>query len=504
VDHCHDAVFIADATGKIEFVNAAFEALTGYSAEEAREGGLPVFLEGTSPANACENLLGEVLEKGFYRGPAFAVCKDRRRILLDLAMTVVRDYRMRTASVVCTGRDITDESELQAELRDARRMDTIGTVASGVVHDFNNLLMVIRAYAELGLQAIYCDHPLRRNLQEILSAAQRASELTRQLLASGRQAPGLHAVNLNSVVESACRLLARVLGEDVELRVSFGDGVGCINADPGQIEQMLLNLAVNARDAMPAGGTLSIETKPVSAARTGASGPGCADFAQHVLLEVADTGEGIPAQDVPKIFRPFYTTKVEGKGNGLGLAMVERTVKQSGGSIAVESEPSKGTTFRLYFPVIGHVREKSGTLATTECCFPRGSETVLVVEDDDKVRECNSDFLSSLGYRVLVAANGEEAIALAAQNPKEIDIMISDVIMPRLNGTKLASAMADSQPNMKVLLVSGHAHDVLRQKGLGAEVQVLQKPYSFGLLAERIRKELGPASRAHAAVAGAG
>jgi two-component system cell cycle sensor histidine kinase/response regulator CckA len=419
-------------------------------------------------------------------------------------MTVVRDYRMRTASVVCTGRDITDASELHAELRDARRMDTIGTVASGVVHDFNNLLMVISAYAELGLQTIYCDHPLRRNLQEILSAPQRASELTRELLASGRsQAPGLHAVNLNSVVESACRLLARVLGEDVELRVSWGDGIGCINADPGQIERMLLNLAVNARDAMPAGGTLSIETKAVSAARTGASEPGCADFAQHVLLEVTDTRDGIPAQDIPKIFRPFYTTKVEGKGNGLGLAMVERTVKQSGGSITVESEPSKGTTFRLYFPVIAHMREKPVTLATTECCSPRGSETVLVVEDDDKVRECSSDFLSSLGYRVLAAANGEEAIALAAQNPKEIDIMISDVVMPRLNGTKLASAMADSQPNMKVLLVSAHAHDVLRQKGLGVEVQVLQKPYSFGLLAERIRKELDPASRAHAA-AGAG
>jgi len=420
-------------------------------------------------------------------------------------MTVVRDYGMQTASVVCTGRDISDESELQAELRDARRMDTIGTVASGVAHDFNNLLMVISAYAELGLEAMYCDHPLRRNLQEILSAAQRAAELVKQLLASGRsQLPSLHAVSLNSIVDGVCCLLPRVLGEDVELHVSLGEGVGCINADPGQIERALLNLAVNARDAMPGGRILSVRTEVLGTGSNSVPEQGLLNFTPSALLEVADTGEGIPAEEIPKIFRPFYTTKNKGKGDGLGLAMVERMVKESGGLISVESEPGKGATFRMYFPMVDHVLEKSGNLEASKRPFPHGSETVLVVEDDDAVRECSADFLSSLGYRVLAAANGEEAIALAAQNRKKIDLMISDVVMPRFNGTKLASALAGSQPDMKVLFISGHAEGVLRQKGVGAEAQVLQKPVSLGLLAERIRNAVEPPSRAYAAASGAG
>jgi len=216
VDHCHDAIFITDSAGKIEFVNAAFEVLTGHTAQEAKVGGLDLMInsnpdsknEGYSLANSGKSLLVEVLEKGIYHRTTRAVRKDGRGIELDLAMTLVRDYRTRMASVVCTARDITDESEIQAELRDARRMDPIETVASGVAHDFNNLLMVISAYAELGLQTLHCDHPLRRNLQEILSASQRAADLTRQLLASVRgQMPGLHSVNLNSVVEDTCRLL---------------------------------------------------------------------------------------------------------------------------------------------------------------------------------------------------------------------------------------------------------------------------------------------------------
>jgi two-component system, cell cycle sensor histidine kinase and response regulator CckA len=243
VDHCHDAVFITDSTGKIEFVNAAFEVLIGYSTAEVMEGGLRLIMErsgesirdGEPLADPSRVLLEEVLRKGSYRGRMRAARKGGRSIELDIAMTLVRDHRTRTASVVCTGRDITDESELQVELRDARRMDTIATAASGFAHDLNNLLMVINAYAELGLQTLYCDHPLRRNLQEILSAAQRAADLTRQLPASGGgRLPGLQAVNLNSIVQDSCRLLPRVLGEDVDVRISLREDVGCIRADPAR------------------------------------------------------------------------------------------------------------------------------------------------------------------------------------------------------------------------------------------------------------------------------
>ncbi len=358
VDHCHDAVSIADSAGKIEFVNAAFEGLTGYSAQEAMDGGLGRVINGDSEgdrlSDSGNNILEEVLEKGFYRGTILIVREDGRRIQVDLAMTVVRDYRTRAASVVCTGRDITDESELQAEVQDARRMDAIGTVASGVTHDFNNLLMVISAYAELGLQTLYCDHPLRRNLEEILGAVRRATELTRQLLASGRgQLPGLHSVDLNSLVEDNCRLLRRVVGEDVELQVSLGEDVGRIEADRGQIERVLLNLTVNARDAMPAGGIFSIKTRAVDSGGNGVPAQFGGPHRRCVLLEVGDTGEGVPAEEICKIFRPFYTTKTENKGTGLGLATVQRVIEHSGAAITVESELDKGTVFRMYFPVVG-------------------------------------------------------------------------------------------------------------------------------------------------------
>src|SRR5438477_12950689 len=233
--------------------------------------------------------------------------KNGGRIILDLAMTLVRDYRTRMASVVCTARDITDESELQAELRDARRMDAIGTVASGVAHDFNNLLMVISAYAELGLQTLYCDHPLRRNLDAILSAVRRATELTRQVLASGRgQVLGSQAVDLNSLIEDSCCLLQRVVGEDVDLRISLDEDAGQIEADPGQIERVLLNLALNARDAMPSGGILTITTQALDSGGV----PNQVDVkpGKYVLMQVTDNGEGIPAERISKIFQPVYTT----------------------------------------------------------------------------------------------------------------------------------------------------------------------------------------------------
>jgi signal transduction histidine kinase len=480
--------------------------LTGYSAGEAAEGGLALILEsdpgGNSPAEILATLVEEALEKGVYRGSVSGVRRDGRRIRLDLAMTVVRDYHTRTASVVCTARDVTNESELQAELRDARRLETVGAVASGVAHDLNNLLMVITAYSELGLQTLYCEHPLRRNLQEILAAAQRAGELTRQLLATGRgHIPGMHTVNLNSVVQETSQLLPQVLGEDIELNVSLGEGVGHIKGDAGQIERSLLNLAVNARDAMPLGGTFSVKTQVGAPAANGD------DQHQHAveyaLLEVADSGQGISAEEIPKIFRPFYTTKADRNGNGLGLAVVERTVKQSGGFIKVESEVGKGTMFRRYFPLVAQTQEHPGKSIPTGNSVPQGSETVLVVEDDDAVRDSSTEFLLALGYKVLPAANGKDALELAARHPGKIDAMIADVVMPHMSGTQLAANLAESQPEMKVLFVSGHAESLVRRKGVEAEAQFLQRPYPIGLLAERLRKTLGRPAQARAAAAGA-
>ena len=507
VDHCHDAIFIADSNGKIEFVNAAFEAMTGYSAHEAMEGGLALIIKrdptgDRKPISTASGVgLEEIMEKGFYRGAISTARKDARLIRMDLAVTVVRDYRTREASLVCTARDITDEGELRAELSDARRMDTIATVASGVAHDFNNLLMVISAYAELGLQTLYCDHPLRRNLDAILSAVRRATELTRQVLASGRgQVLGSQAVDLNSLIEDSCCLLQRVVGEDVDLRISLDEDAGQIEADPGQIERVLLNLALNARDAMPSGGILTITTQALDSGGV----PNQVDVkpGKYVLMQVTDNGEGIPAERISNIFQPFYTTKSDSKGTGLGLAMVQKIIKQSGGAISVESEPDKGTVFRMYFPVSGNEPESRSDREVVECHEVRGSETVLVVEDDEAVRECSVEFLSSVGYRVLAAASGEEAVAVAGRHKGKIDLMLADVVMPGVNGAKLALSLTESQPYMKVLFVSGHGVTVARLKGVEADAQFLEKPYPFALLATTVRKMLEPGVKAHTAAAG--
>jgi two-component system, cell cycle sensor histidine kinase and response regulator CckA len=511
VDHCQDAVFIIDVSGKIDFVNPAFEVLTGYSRMETKQGGLGLFLEsstaqggnGTAP-DASKHFLNDVLNHGVHRRSVRAVRKDGHRIELDVAITVIRDYEARTASIVCTARDITEETELQNEVRDARRLDIIGTIASGVAHDLNNLLMVIHAYAELGLQTVYCEHPLRRNLQEILGAARRAADLTRQLLASGRElVPGVQSVKLNTIIEDACRMLPRVLGEDVELHVSLDNDAQWIKADPGQVERALFNLAANARDAMPSGGTFSIKTSLISLDSSDVDSESRRLETQYQLLEVADTGKGVSAEDIPKIFLPFYSTKGVGEGNGLGLAVVERAIKLSAGFIRVESQLGKGTTFRLYFPVTEQGKEIEAEATSASVSLPGGSETVLLVEDDDAVRESSAEFLSSVGYRVLSATDGEQALGVASTHGGKIDVLISDVVMPRLNGAELATSLTALQPDLRVLFVSGHTESTLRRKGIERGADVLQKPYPLGLLAKTLREKLHPATKAQAAAAGA-
>jgi CheY-like chemotaxis protein len=270
------------------------------------------------------------------------------------------------------------------------------------------------------------------------------------------------------------------------------------------MERVLLNLAVNARDAMPSGGRFSITTQHLAADEIEIpAGPDTVGI-QYVLLEVADSGEGIPADEISKIFRPFSTTKTESKGNGLGLAMVERTVKQAGGSITVESKPGAGTVFRMFFPVVTRPANNPADSESDENSIPHGSETVLVVEDDDAVRECVVELLSSIGYEVLAVVNGEEAIAVAARHRGKIAVMISDVVMPGLSGPKLAAALAGSRPNMKVLFVSGHTQNMMRRKGVEMPAQFLQKPYPFRLLATKLREIIEPTPHRQAAAAGAG
>ena len=339
VNQSRDAIFICDPTGVIERVNPAFEALTGYSSLDAVGKDLS-WLAAEGPMSETYHRIWEmVFQARTYRGNLHVRTRQGTPCELDIAITPVLDGKGHIASLVCNGRDVSGERELETQISQGRRMDAIGTLAGGVAHDFNNMLMVISAYAELGLDSLPQEHTLWRHLQEILSASRRASELTRQLLAFGRkQVQRLEVLSLNPVVEEACKMLPCVIGEDVDLSLNLARGLGQVRVDSGQISQALLNLAINARDAMPRGGKLTITTG-VSEGREPGGGEGSeGPQGKYVLLTVSDTGEGIAPADLPRIFEPFFTTKPEGGGTGLGLAMVYGIIRQSDGFIAVESQ----------------------------------------------------------------------------------------------------------------------------------------------------------------------
>jgi len=385
-------------------------------------------------------------------------------------------------------------------------VDAIGTLAGDVAHDFNNLLMVIGAYAELVLHAMTAEDPLRGHLQQILAASRRASDLTRQLLVVGHpNMPGVHLLSVNSIVEETCRLIPKLLREDIELEVILGRGLGQIKADSGRIEQVLLNLSVNARDAMPKGGKLKIETRAVHL--NGSNGNAAAGRSgDYVLLTFTDSGEGIAPTELCRIFQPFYTTKPPEKGTGLGLAMVESIVKESGGFILVESKLGEGSTFKLHLPVAGRPEKQVVSSPAKETQTVGGSETLLVVEDEDPLREATTEFLRSIGYKVCSARNGEEALDILRAGASKFDLQVSDVVMPRMSGPRLAEITASRWPQVKMLFLSGYGERVVLQKGLlDLNEHFLQKPFPMPLLAAKIREVLGaPVALRAAAAASAG
>ena len=506
VERCHDAVFITGPGGYIEYVNPAFEATTGYSAVEAVGRDLDLMATADSSAKAYQAIQDDVVARGIYRGTQHLRRKDGTEIELDFAITAVRDEESGTTNLVYAGRDITEQRNLQAELEQARRMDAIGVLAGGLAHDFNNLLMVISAYAELALNTLDAQNPLQHNLKEIVEASRRASDLTHQLLVFGRgRPPGLQLVAINSVVEEASALLPAVIGEDIELELGLSKDLLQVRADPGQIEQVLLNLAINARDAMSNGGRLLIETKSVcldssfTADKPGAS-PGA-----YVQLAVTDSGQGIHADELPRIFEPFYTTKPGGRGTGLGLAMVDGVVKQNGGFVEVESVPGLGSTFKIYLPVAMEETsaEELQSHSAVAIAIPHGSENVLVVENEDALRECMVEYLTSIGYQVQSAANGTVALEICA-GAGNIDLVISDVVLPGMSGPKLAERVAALQPEIKVCFISGYAESVALRKGVADLTEhFLQKPFSLHALALKIREMLEePKSTAASVAAG--
>jgi len=408
------------------------------------------------------------------------------------------DEENNLTGVVHVVRDISDRKKaeekqfkLQSQLNQAQKMESIGRLAGGIAHDFNNILSAIIGYSEMVQRELSPESKIYGDINTIKEAGEKAAALTGQLLAfSRKQDLSMRPADLNKVVEDLTKILARVIGEDIVLDLHLSPGLGTVVADSGQIEQVLLNLAVNARDAMPEGGHFIIETTMVDLEDEYVDQHAGAQLGPHVLLALTDTGSGIPEEVREHIFDPFFTTKEIGKGTGLGLATVYGIIKQHGGQIYVYSEVGKGTTFKIYLPLAPNTKiEQREKYIDT---IPAGHETVLLVEDDVSVREMIKTFLEPEGYKILSAANGIEALDLSMSYEERIDLLLTDVIMPKMNGQELADEVKKSRPEIRIIFMSGYTDDVIAHHGvLEPGVNFIQKPITLGRLAKRLREVLG-------------
>ena len=385
-----------------------------------------------------------------------------------------------------------ERSRLEAQFLQAQKMEAVGRLAGGIAHDFRNQLTVIGGYCDLLLREVPGEGPLHEWVSEINKAARRSEKLTAQLLAfSRKQVLQPKVISLNDVVKGIAKPIASMLGEDVEFSMALAEDLGAVEADPAQLEQAVMNLAANARDAMPEGGKLHLDTVNTELAATQARGHSEITHGRYAMLAVSDTGAGMDTETLDRIFEPFFTTKERGKGTGLGLSMVYGFVKQSGGSIFVYSESGRGTTFKLYFPRSGGAAEPTTSQQATEEARPRGSETILLVEDDESVRGLARQVLLECGYSVLDAASAEQAVSVVEEHSGKIDLLLTDVVMPGASGLELAEKILDDRSEMKVLFMSGHTANVTDRRGLAMPgANLLSKPFSPNALTQAVRRTL--------------
>jgi two-component system cell cycle sensor histidine kinase/response regulator CckA len=491
VEQSADLVMITDREGVIEYVNPAFEVLTGYSPRELMGQTPRVLKSDLQTPELYKELWQTILSGNVFRCTLVNRKKNGDTFVAEKTITPLRDGEGKITHFISNDRDITDRRRMENQIQQAQKMDAVGRLAGGVAHDFNNLLMVISSYAELMLDTLTPQHPLRRNVDEIQKASRRAADLTRQLLAFGRkQMQTLQLLDLNLIIEDINKMLPRLIGEDIELAFVPGAKLGKVKSDPVQIEQILMNLVANARDAMPKGGRLVIETANLRLDDSYVQEHSIVPPGDYILLTVTDSGTGIAPEHLLHIFEPFYTTKEEGKGTGLGLATVYGIVKQNSGFIWVYSEPGLGTTFKIYLPRARQAKIAPQPTVPLEDC-PRGSETLLLAEDEGAVRESIREFLTLNGYTVLEAQNGTEALALSRGHVGPIHLMIADVVMPEMGGAKLAGELAADRPDMKILFVSGYAEATFQRHGaIDVTTRFLQKPFSLKALARKVREVL--------------
>ncbi|MCU1386423.1 MAG: sensor protein [Acidobacteria bacterium] len=489
VENSSDALLLIDGHGRISYLSPSSERHLGWAPDRMVGRSIFDFLHPDERAMVGARMAETLASPGrtIVEHVRFHHADGSWRIMEGVAVNRLSDPAV--AGIVINARDITERRKLEEQLRQAQKMEAVGQLAGGVAHDFNNLLTAILGYCHLMLDEIPEEDPLRLDLLEIQAAGDRAAALTRQLLAfSRRQMLQPQVVDINTLVSQLERLLRRLISEDVELVTVLAPGLHPVTIDPASVEQILVNLAVNARDAMPTGGRLTIETANVDLDETYAVTHVTMTPGAYVMLAVSDTGAGMDAATRTRVFEPFFTTKEQGKGSGLGLATVYGMVKQSAGFIWVYSEPGHGTAFKVYLPITRAAAAAPPPAAAA--AIGHGWETVLLVEDEDAVRALAREVLRRHGYAVLEARHGVDALRVAERHSDAIHLLVTDVVMPHMSGRELAQRLTATRPETKTLFMSGYTDHALLPEDVTPGAEFMQKPFTPDAFARRIRRML--------------